>query len=144
MINWDSFTDMGSGIETKFIKSDPRCLFLFMPSYSKNSGFVCRTNALLSSIPSGFIYYKIMRHQLSCRELSKAPLFYNLTGHNWRCRKDKLQKTDMHKVGARCAGCSDGDSQKPHYFFSLTLLFLLFFSLFFKTLFLKSSFFSVV
>jgi hypothetical protein len=41
------------------------------------------------------------------------------TGGVWRCRKDKGQKTDMQKGGARCAGRSDGDAQQPHCFFFL-------------------------
>jgi hypothetical protein len=73
----------------------------------------------------------------------------DLTGGEWRCKKEKRQKTDMQKVGARCAGCSDGDAQQPHCFFSLiTPLLLCFFSsLFFKVLLLhyslKLCFFSI-
>jgi hypothetical protein len=46
----------------------------------------------------------------------------------------------MHKVGARCAGCSDGDAQQPGCFFSLITLLLLCFFPVFKILLLKSSF----
>jgi hypothetical protein len=47
----------------------------------------------------------------------------------------------MQKVGARCAGCADGDAQQLHCFFSLLLssFTLLLFSIF-KTLVLKSFF----
>jgi hypothetical protein len=86
------------------------------------------------------VYHKLYS-LLLCSELSCALFLLNLTEGNWRCRKDK-RWTNMHKAGARCAGCSDGDAQQPHYVFSLiTLLLLCFFSsLFFKALLLKSFF----
>jgi hypothetical protein len=56
---------------------------------------------------------------MGSHELSHAPVTPDLTGDNWRCRKDKGQKTDMHKAGVSCAGLWDGDTQQPHYFFSL-------------------------
>jgi hypothetical protein len=46
----------------------------------------------------------------------------------------------MHKAGARCAGCSDGDTQQPHCFFYFSCLLLFFFYLFFKAWLLKSFF----
>jgi hypothetical protein len=75
-------------------------------------------------------------------ELSHKFLFYlTLTGGEWRRRKDKQQKTDMQKVGARCDGRSDGDAQQSHCFFHYySVLLLLFSSLFFKALLLKSFF----
>jgi hypothetical protein len=48
----------------------------------------------------------------------------NLIGSDRRLRKDKRQKTNMQKAGVRWAGCSDGDTQQPCYFFSLLFSFL--------------------
>jgi hypothetical protein len=56
-----------------------------------------------------------------------SPCPKNITGSDWRCRKDKRQKTNMQKAGVRCAGRSDGDAQQQRLLFC-SFLFLYFLS----------------
>jgi hypothetical protein len=121
---------------SSLLHMDHVCMIIWRPVVLTLSGQVLAhclvwEPPVQDSLPG--IFAAIPYEVLWSEHFSCSWLLLNLTGANWAAMGDaertQNRQTDR-KIGARCSGCSDGDTQQPHCF-SL--------SLFFKALLLYSS-----